>query len=62
VRIEDGPEAVVPPIVAAFAAADRRLAARHVYGHTGVFWDADTGLPPLTTAAVLALRDLALAL
>jgi O-methyltransferase len=61
-RLEDAPEAVVPPIVEAFASADRPLAARHVHGHTSAFWDARVGIPPLATPAMLGLRDLALAL
>jgi O-methyltransferase len=60
--IDDAPEAVVPPIVEAFASADRPLAARHVHGHTSAFWDARAGIPPLATPAMLALRDLALTL
>ena len=56
------PEQVVPPILDAFAAAGRRVAARHVHGHTGAFWDADAGIAPLPTASLLALRDLATSL
>ena len=56
------PEQVVPPILDAFAAAGRRVAARHVHGHTGAFWDADAGIAPLPTSALLALRDLAMSL
>jgi O-methyltransferase len=53
------PEQVIPPILDAFEAAGRRVAARHIAGHTGAFWDADTGIAPLPTPALLALRDLA---
>jgi hypothetical protein len=61
-RVEHAPEAVVPPIIEAFAAAGRPLAAADVHGHTGAFWDASAGIPPLAPQAVLALRDLALTL
>jgi hypothetical protein len=57
-----GPEAVVPPIIEAFAAAGRPLAARHLDGHTGAFWHADAGIPPLTSGALVVLRKLAFAL
>jgi hypothetical protein len=60
VRAERSPEQVVPPILDAFAAAGRRVAARHIEGHTGAFWDADVGIAPLPTASLLALRDLAI--
>ena len=56
------PEQVVPPILDAFAAAGRPVAGRHVAGHTGAFWDADSGIAPLPTPALLALRDLALSI
>ncbi len=56
------PEAVVPPIVNAFAADNRPLAGRHMHGNTGAFWDAERGIPPLSTPALFALRDLALSL
>jgi hypothetical protein len=62
VRAERAPEQVVPPILDAFAAAGRRVAARHVHGHTGAFWDADEGIAPLPTPSLLALRDLAISL
>jgi O-methyltransferase len=56
------PEAVVPPIVDAFAAAGRPLAGRHIYGNTGAFWDSERGISPLSTEGLLSLRDLALTL
>jgi hypothetical protein len=60
IHAERTPEQVVPPILDAFARADRRVAGRHVAGHTGAFWDADAGIAPLPTPALLALRDLAM--
>ena len=54
------PDAVIPPILDAFAASGRRVAGRHIDGHTGAFWDADAGIPVLPTPALLELRDLAL--
>jgi O-methyltransferase len=60
IRAERAPEQVVPPILDAFDAAGRAVAGRHVAGHTGAFWDADSGIAPLPTPALLALRDLAL--
>jgi O-methyltransferase len=56
------PEAVVPPVLDAFAAAGRRVRGRHIHGNTGAFWDADHGIPPLPTRALSDLRTLALAL
>jgi hypothetical protein len=55
-------EAVIPPILDAFAAAGRVVAGRHVHGHTGAFWDREVGIPVLPTPALLALRDLAMEL
>ena len=54
------PESVVPPILDAFAEAGRPVAGRHIHGHTGAFWDAELGIPPLPTRALLAVKDLAL--
>ena len=59
---ERSPDAVIPPILNAFAAAARPVAGRHVYGYTGAFWDAESGIPVLPTPALLALRDLAMEL
>jgi O-methyltransferase len=56
------PEAVIPPILDAFAALGRPVAGRHVHGYTGAFWDAEVGIPVLPTSALLRLRDLALEL
>jgi O-methyltransferase len=53
-------EQVVPAILDAFRAAGRTVAGRHVAGHTGAFWEAEAGIAPLSTPALLALRDLAL--
>jgi hypothetical protein len=60
--LERSPEAVIPPIVDAFAEADRPIAARHLDGYTGAFWDSSIGIAPLATTALLDLRDLALSL
>jgi hypothetical protein len=57
---ERTPEQVVPAILDAFAAAGRPVAARHVHGNTGAFWDAEVGIAPLWTPVLLSLRDLAL--
>jgi O-methyltransferase len=57
---EPGPDAVIPPILDGFTAADRTVTGRHVDGHTGAFWDAEAGIPVLPTTSLLALRDLAL--
>jgi hypothetical protein len=62
IEMERSPEGVVPPIVDAFADAGRPLAARHLYGNTGAFWDSSAGIGPLATSALLAIRDLALSL
>jgi len=55
------PDQVIPPIVAAFESVGRTLCGRHIAGNTGAFWDADEGIAPLPTGALLQLRDLALA-
>ena len=62
IRSERSPEAVIPPVLDAFAAAARPVSGRHVHGYTGAFWDAEVGIPVLSTSALLALRDLALEL
>jgi hypothetical protein len=55
-----GPESVIPPIVAAFGGAGRRVTGRFIGGQTGCFWDIDRGIPPLPTPSLLRLRDLAI--
>jgi hypothetical protein len=54
------PESVVPPILDAFAADQRRVTGQHVHGHTGAFWTKGEGIRPFPTPALMALKDLAL--
>jgi len=54
---EPGPDNVIPPIVEAFTRAGRRLTGSFVAGHTGVFRDADRGIPVLEAAPLLRLKD-----
>jgi hypothetical protein len=58
---ERGPDAVVPPILDRFADLRWPVAGRFLHGHTGAFWHAEHGIPPLPIEAAIALRDLALA-
>jgi hypothetical protein len=50
---------VVPPILDAFAADQRRVTGQHVHGHTGAFWVKGEGIRPFPTPALMALKDLA---
>ena len=59
VRAERGPESVVPAILDAFAADGRAVAAAHLHGHTGAFWDAEHGIRPLPADALVRLCDAA---
>jgi O-methyltransferase len=62
IRAERGADFVVPPILDAFKSRGWPVRGRHIHGHTGAFWHADDGIPPIPTAASTALRDLALEL
>jgi hypothetical protein len=53
-----GADDVIPPIVEAFQQAGRNITGRHLFGHTGVFWDKDISWPVLPTDAVLRLIQL----
>jgi hypothetical protein len=60
IHAERGAESVVPPILDGFRALGWPVQGRHIHGHTGAFWHADDGIPPIPVAAAMALRDLAL--
>ena len=62
IRTERGADFVVPPILDAFEALGWPVRGRHIHGHTGAFWHAEQGIPPVPFAASTALRDLALEL
>ena len=62
IAADRSPEQVVPPILDAFAAAGRPVAGCHISGHTGAFWSAESGIAPLPTPALMALRDLAMSI
>ena len=53
------PDAVIVPIVQAFASHGRRAVGRFVGGNTGAFWDSRQGLPVLSADAALLVKDLA---
>ena len=54
---EPGPDNVIPPIIEAFDRAGRRSTGSFVAGHTGMFRDADRGIPVLEVAPLLRLTD-----
>jgi O-methyltransferase len=52
-----GPDAVLPPIVAGFRDLGRDPAGCYLCGNTGAVWDRNLGAPPLGISAILAICD-----
>ena len=52
-----GPDAVLPPIVAGFKSLGRDPIGCYLCGNTGAVWDRNSGIPPLGIAPILALCE-----